>query len=108
MNPEKEQKLVVIGENGMAIFDDTACWEKKLSFYHYEVDLAANNPLIQREKVEYVVVPRAEPLLQECKYFLDLIDGIVPPKTDGEEGLRVLNVLAASSLSQIDQNLVRL
>lgn len=108
LNPEKEQKLVVIGENGMAVFDDTECWEKKLSFYRYEVDLAVGNPSIQSEKVKYVVIPRAEPLLQECKYFLDLIAGIVPPKTDGEEGLRVLDVLAASTLSQVDRNAVRL
>lgn len=108
LNPEKEQKLVVIGENGMAIFDDTECWEKKLCFYRYEVDLATDNPSIQSDKGEYVIIPRAEPLLQECKYFLDLIAGILPPKTDGEEGLRVLDVLSASTLSQVDQNLVRL
>ena len=36
-HPYKEQKLVVVGKFGMAVFDDTKPWEEKLALYDYEV-----------------------------------------------------------------------
>ena len=99
LHPYKEQKLVVIGEKGMAVFDDTMDWEQKLAVYEHEVDLQVSPPILQNAEVRYEKVPEAEPLGAECKYFLDLMAGHADLLTDGFEGRRVLQVLAAASAS---------
>ena len=50
--------------------------------------------------MEYLEVTQAEPLRLECEHFADVVNGKASPLTDGKEGLSVLNVLAAASLSQ--------
>jgi UDP-2-acetamido-3-amino-2,3-dideoxy-glucuronate N-acetyltransferase len=37
LHPFKEQKLVVVGENKMAVFDDTQPWEDKLLLYPHQI-----------------------------------------------------------------------
>jgi len=100
LHPYKEQKLVVIGETGMIVFDDTKSWEEKLAIYRHNVDLSNNFPSLEKADVEYVSVPQSEPLKNECQYFVDLIGERVAPRTDGPEGMRVLKVLTAATLSQ--------
>ncbi|MGC6511922.1 MAG: Gfo/Idh/MocA family protein [Parvibaculales bacterium] len=99
LHPYKEQKLVVIGDKGMAVFDDTMDWDQKLAVYDHEIDMQASPPVPQKAEVRFVKVPQAEPLKAECQYFLDLMAGQVNPLTDGAEGRRVLQVLAAASES---------
>ena len=58
--------------------------------------------------MEYFEVTQAEPLRRECEHFADVVTGKALPLTDGKEGLRVLNVLTAASLSQSSGETVRL
>jgi len=44
-------------------------------------------------------VPQDEPLKMECAHFLECMETRERPRTDGEEGLRVLQVLNASQQS---------
>ena len=37
LHPYKEQKLVVVGDDGMAVFDDTVEWEQKLQIYRHRI-----------------------------------------------------------------------
>ena len=37
LHPYKEQKLVVVGDEGMAVFDDTLEWERKLLIYRHRI-----------------------------------------------------------------------
>ena len=53
----------------------------------------------QKADVHYEQVPEGEPLKAECQHFLDLMNGTADPLTDGAEGRRVLQVLAAASAS---------
>lgn len=99
INPFKEQKLTVIGSKGMMVFDDTLEWEKKLVLYQHIVDMNVVPPTIENNNGIYIKVEHAEPLKEECKYFVDLISSKVSPLTDGEEGLRVLRVLESSKKS---------
>ena len=98
-HPYKEQKLVVVGEKAMAVFDDTQEWSKKLAIYGHTMDKMQSPPLPEKAEVEYVSVPKGEPLKSECAYFLDLMAGRVPSRTDGYEARAVLNVLTAASSS---------
>ena len=89
LHPYKEQKLVVIGDKGMAVFDDTLDWNEKLAIYDHKIDMEVSPPSPLKAEVRYEKVPKGEPLRSECKYFLDLMSGLVSPLTDGAEGRRV-------------------
>lgn len=106
INPYKEQKLVVIGDMAMVVFDDTQPWEQKLSLYRHNIDLTSKVPNLEKSEVEFVHVKQSEPLKNECQHFIDVVNGDLLPLTDGEEGLRVLNVLSAATLSQKENSIV--
>ena len=106
LHPVKEQKLVVIGEKAMVVFDDTQDWEKKLAFYHYDIDMAKIPPLPNKKGVEYIEVASGEPLKAECSHLLDVMAGKVILRTDGAEGWAVLNILTAASHSLKGKHLV--
>ena len=98
LHPFKEQRLVVVGEDAMAVFDDVRPWEEKLAIYRHVIDTSGPVPEPRKADVEYVSVPQGEPLRSECEHFLDCIANGKTPFTDGEEALRVLRVLAHQSL----------
>jgi UDP-2-acetamido-3-amino-2,3-dideoxy-glucuronate N-acetyltransferase len=99
LHPFKEQKLVVVGDKQMAVFDDTAPWEQKLQLYPHTVQWSGNVPVANKAEGQLVEVPQDEPLRAECAHFIECIDTRQKPRTDGEEGLRVLNVLNACQAS---------
>jgi UDP-2-acetamido-3-amino-2,3-dideoxy-glucuronate N-acetyltransferase len=99
LHPFKDQKLVVVGDNKMAVFDDTLPWEEKLLIYPHQVKWENNLPVPDRKKPQKVPLPHTEPLRLECRHFLDCIAGKKQPVTDGREGLRVLKVLNAAQRS---------
>ena len=100
LHPYKEQKLIVIGERGMIVFDDTKPWKEKLTvFKHNVINSNDHVKLEKKDQLEYLAVQESEPLLNECQHFLDVLTGSVSPLTDGHEGLDVLKVLTAASLS---------
>jgi predicted dehydrogenase/acetyltransferase-like isoleucine patch superfamily enzyme len=98
LHPTKEQKLVVIGEKLMAVFDDGQPWEQKLALYRHDVEWTDNVPTPVKADVEYTAVAQSEPLKNECQHFLDAITG-KPVRTDAAEGIRVLQVLQAAKTS---------
>lgn len=108
INPCKEQKLVVIGESAMIVFDDTQPWDQKLALYAHGIDLSGDLPHLDKSEVQYVDVAQSEPLKNECQHFLDVVNGHLTPLTDGGEGLRVLNVLSAATLSKNSNTVVEI
>jgi predicted dehydrogenase/acetyltransferase-like isoleucine patch superfamily enzyme len=107
LHPFKDQKLVVVGDQKMAVFDDTLPWEEKLLIYPHHVNWENNVPVPARGVPERVSIPYAEPLKVECEHFLDCIEKRKPALTNGEEGLRVLKVLNASEHS-LNENGLRI
>lgn len=99
LHPYKEQKLVVVGERGMAVFDDGLGWGEKLKLYPHQVNWVDGLP--QPEKADVINVPLevSEPLKIECQHFIDIIENNQMPRTDAFEGLRVLQVLDAAQKS---------
>ncbi len=109
LHPFKEQKLVVVGERKMAVFDDTRPWPEKLLLYPHRIQWEGNQPVPARAEPEAVAVSECEPLRAECEHFLECLVKGQRPYTDGQEGLRVLKVLNASQVAldqQRIQNLV--
>jgi len=99
LHPFKEQKLVVVGDRKMAVFDDTKPWKEKLLLYPHKINWEKNVPIPAKADPEFVHVAEAEPLRKECEQFLQCIEDGIHPITDGNEGLRVLRVLKASQQS---------
>jgi len=93
LNPFKEQKLIIIGEKKMAVFEDTQPWEKKITLYSHTINWQKGMPIPDKGDPEYVSVEAKEPLQEECLHFLKCIDKRETPVTDGNEGYRVLEVL---------------
>ena len=93
LHPFKEQKLVVVADKAMAVFEDTQPWERKLALYPHSMRWSQGIPQAEKHEAEYAQLAPAEPLAVECQHFLDCIANRRPPITDGEEGLRVLRVL---------------
>ncbi len=97
LHPFKEQKLVVVGDQKMAVFDDRS--SEKLKLYPHSVLWRRQIPEARKADPEVVPVSDEEPLRLECQHFLDCVEQGHTPKTDGEEGLRVLKVLDACQRS---------
>ena len=99
LHPFKEQKLVVVGANAMAVFDDLQPWDRKVAIYPHRVEWPADVPTAVKGDPEWVAIEADEPLRRECLHFLECIETGATPTTDGDEGLRVLKVLAAAQRS---------
>ncbi len=93
LHPFKEQRLVVVGSDKMAVMDDTAA--NKLVVYPHRVEWKDRLPTAIKANAYPVAIEATEPLRNECMEFLECIESRRSPRTDGEEGLRVLRVLNA-------------
>ncbi|MBI4169134.1 MAG: Gfo/Idh/MocA family oxidoreductase [Acidobacteria bacterium] len=101
LHPYKEQKLIVVGDRRMVIFDDMEP-EQKLRSLNHTVEWVDRFPVPRMEQAEAVPFAKVEPLRAECRHFLECIATRSRPDTDGEEGVRVLEVLEACQRS-LDQ-----
>jgi UDP-2-acetamido-3-amino-2,3-dideoxy-glucuronate N-acetyltransferase len=99
LHPFKEQRLVVVCERGMAVFDDGLGWDEKLKIYPHHINWVDNIPTAAKAESEAVPVEQGEPLRLECQHFLECVRTGDRPRTDGQEGLRVLTLLAAAEAS---------
>ncbi|MHC1739080.1 MAG: Gfo/Idh/MocA family protein [Ignavibacteriaceae bacterium] len=98
LHPFKEQRMVVIGEKGMYVFEDSLKTEK-LKFY--EKGFRMNNGVIEKFENEYIVVEYEDksPLTEEQKHFYASIENNTPPLTDGKHALEVLRILEQATKS---------
>lgn len=94
LHPFKEQKLVVVGDRKMAVFNGLEA-ENTLVVYPHVIEWRNRLPVALKAEGEPVSLSPEEPLRAECSHFLDCLNTRDTPRTDGEEGLRVLKVLDA-------------
>jgi len=104
LHPVKEQRLVVVGSEKMAVFDDAT--DHKLILYPHKVEWKNRVPTAVKAKGEVVTLENREPLKAECQHFLDCVKSRTVPLTDGREGLRVLGVLDACQRSLLRGGIV--
>ena len=103
LHPFKEQRLVVVGDKKMAIFNDVAPFGEKLQLYPQNVEFEGAMPLLKKEDAEFVEHADTEPLREECAHFLECIQSRKQSLTNAQSGIDVLNVLHACQQS-IEQN----
>ncbi|OPY15537.1 MAG: UDP-2-acetamido-3-amino-2,3-dideoxy-D-glucuronate N-acetyltransferase [Syntrophus sp. PtaB.Bin001] len=101
LNPFKEQRLVIVGSEGMLVFDDTLPREEKLVLYPHTINWKDGAPVPVKADSQAIDLTSVweEPLKAECRSFLAAIETGQPPITSGEEGLRVLRILEISQRS---------
>jgi UDP-2-acetamido-3-amino-2,3-dideoxy-glucuronate N-acetyltransferase len=100
LNPFKEQRLVVVGLDQMAVFDDTAPWSEKLVLYPHRLKWQGLVPETTKADGEAVTLSEDEPLKEQCLAFLKAIESRnQPPDSHGDEALKVLSVLTAMDRS---------
>jgi len=104
LDPSKTREMTVVGSQKMIVYDDVST-EGKVRVY--------DKGAFRKGEVTYgdfqyklhsgdILIPRLdmrEPLQVECAHFVDCIRKGETPLTDGENGLRVLRVLAAGERS---------
>ena len=103
LHPFKEQRLVVVGDKKMAIFNDVAPFGEKLQLYPQNVEFDGVLPILKKEDAEFLEHANTEPLREECNHFLDCIQSRKQPLTNAQSGIDVLKVLHACQQS-IKQN----
>ena len=104
LDPHKLRKFTVVGSQKMVVFDDMEASEK-IRIYDKGVDkggqiVGYGDALTVRSGD--ILLPKIslqEPLTLECRHFVDCIRERKQPLTSGEDGLKVVKVLAAAQAS---------
>jgi UDP-2-acetamido-3-amino-2,3-dideoxy-glucuronate N-acetyltransferase len=102
LHPYKDHRMVVVGSEGMIVFDDVRLGEEKLQLYFHEIGWEGDIPSVIKADGRPISYADEEPLRNECRHFLDCVSSGEQPRSDAEEGNRVLFVLDAcqNSLSE--------
>ena len=103
LHPFKEQKLIVVGDRKMAVFDDVEK-KDKLLLYPHSIQWKGQVPIANRAEAQPVEIGTNEPLREECLHFLESVRSRRRPRTDGDEGLRVLSALQQSQAALETKN----
>lgn len=103
LDPHKVRSLTIVGSKKMVVFDDTLTSEK-LKIYDNHAEMPAPGSYGEAIQVSFgdISIPRmpnTEPLKIECQHFLDSVAKRTTPRTDPEDGLRVIRVLDAAQRS---------
>ncbi len=107
LNPFKEQKLIVVGDKGMAVFDDTQEWSQKLQIYPHEITQQEGFSIIKKVEATPIALNPDEPLKKECEHFLECIKKGTSPITNAAEAIRVLEVLSMAQESMDQHRLLK-
>jgi UDP-2-acetamido-3-amino-2,3-dideoxy-glucuronate N-acetyltransferase len=100
LHPFKEQRLVVVGSERMAVFDDLQPLERKLVLHPYSIEHHDDRPPTSAPgEPEPITLPDVQPLTEECQHFLERVADRGTPLTDGRSALDVLRVLTGADRS---------
>ena len=110
LDPGKVRRLTVVGSEKMVVYDDVAdakiqIYEKGIKKQNISDSLGRYDDFGKFQLIKVagdVLFPKidfVEPLKVECAHFLECIAKNQRPKTDGENGLRVVKVLEAAQRS---------
>ena len=97
LHPFKEQRMVIIGDKGMYVFEDSLKTEK-LKFF--PKGFKEVNGVIEKFNADYEVIEfeNKMPLAEEQAHFYESIENNTTPRTDGKHALEVLNILNKATI----------
>lgn len=100
LDPVKTRRITVVGDKGMAVFDDIA--EDKLCLFDRRAEHDGGSFRLHRGNSEVIRFDQMEPLQNMAKAFIQSVETGEAPPSDGQDGLRVVRVLEAAQQS-LDQ-----
>jgi predicted dehydrogenase len=105
LDPNKVREMTVVGSKRMLVYNDIEPMEK-IRIYDKRVEAPPHYDTFADFQYSYhygdmycPYVKQIEPLRVECEHFLDCIRSGGKPMSSGEDGLRVVEVLAAATES---------
>ncbi len=103
LDPHKTRRITLVGSSKMAVFDDMESTDK-VWIYDKGVEpadaLAYGEDLMLRfGDIRVPHIKMAEPLLAEMEHFVECCTSGATPRSDGIDGLRVVQVLEAVDAS---------
>jgi predicted dehydrogenase len=104
LDPSKVRRTTVVGSEKMIVYDDVAS-EGKVKIYDkgvYRKGDAMYGEFQYKVHSGDINIPKidmSEPLRNECAHFVECVRSGAKPRTDGENGLRVVRVLEAAQQS---------
>lgn len=111
LNPVKVRQMTIVGSEKMLVYDDVHP-EQKLKVYDKGIDKQSIESSFGRfetfDQFQFLVragdewIPKisfVEPMLLECKHFIECITTHTVPLTDGEHGMQVVRLLEAAQQS---------
>lgn len=112
LDPQKKREVTVVGDRKMLIFDDMRP-EKPIKVFDKGVSVTRPSDYadtfnsfrmsIREGQVVEPEVTTGEPLVNECKHFLDCIRDGSSPISDGQLGADVVAILEALSRSSLER-----
>lgn len=103
LDPSKTRQMTIVGSEKMIVYDDVDP-EAKIKIYDKGVYKRGDafGEFQMRVRSGDLYIPKidlTEPLHYECAHFIECIRENKTPRTDGENGLRVIQVLEAAQES---------
>lgn len=104
LDPHKIRKTTIVGSKKMVVFDDMESAEK-VKVYDKgvsgggEIISYAESFALRTGDIYIPHIKMVEPLRTECEHFIDCIRTDRQPRSDVQDGLRVVEVLAAAQES---------
>jgi predicted dehydrogenase len=112
LSPKKVREITVVGSQKMAIFDDMAAAKKLKIWNQYKekqrfVDYRTL-PTLKFGSVSIPKIKLEEPLRLECKHFIECVKYRKQPRSNGQDGLKVLRVLRAAQDSLEKKRIIKI
>jgi len=105
LDPHKIRKMTVVGPQKMVTFDDMEAtekiriYDKGAAIKHDITTSYADIIALRFGDIVIPTIPGGEPLSLECQHFVECVLANRPVRTDGADGLRVVQVLEAGQES---------
>ncbi len=104
LDPHKIRKMTIVGSKKMVTFDDMETTEKiriydKTAQINHNANTYAEFISLRFGNILIPEVKSVEPLAKECAHFVDCILDDKPVLSDGNDGLRVVQILEAGQKS---------
>lgn len=99
LDPHKTRRMTVVGSKKMATFDDMESRNKLWIFDKGAEKSGEGGFNVRYGDVHIPNVSLEEPMRKMCRHFLQSFENGTEPRSDGEDGLKVLRVLDAARRS---------
>jgi len=104
LDPEKQRKMTIVGSKKMLVYDDIATdkvmiFDKGVEVPPYSVTEEEFHATYRHGEGEIYPFEWSEPLRGECNHFIDSIQNGTTPRSDGLDGLRVVQSLETAQRS---------